>query len=278
MKLGFIDYFLDEWHANAYPKMIREASDGQIEAVYAYGQVVSPYTGRDSAAWCEKRGLTLCQTIEELIEKSDALVVLSPDNVEMKEELSRLALMSGKRTYIDKTFAPDKKTAEAMFALGEQYGTPCYSSSALRYADEYQPFLDKQVKTMSMWGSGDVDTYSIHQLEPLMMLMKGKVSRVMAKLQDSWTNVTLEWTDGRTANILCSGKDDIPFVSAICTEEGTQMVQVKSAFFDVFIKSLVHFFRTGEVPVTHEETVSIMAVREAVMQAAAQPGVWVELN
>jgi predicted dehydrogenase len=280
MKIGFIDYYLDEWHANNYPELIKKASGGAHEVVCAYAHVEPPaqMSLRSNAQWSADYGIPLVDTIEEVIAQSDCLIVLSPDNPEMHELLCELPLASGKRTYIDKTFAPDKKTAQAMFALGEQYGTPCYSSSALRYAEEYQPFLDKQVKTMSMWGSGDVDTYSIHQLEPLMMLMKGKVSRVMAKLQDSWTNVTLEWEDGRTANILCSGKDDIPFVSAICTEEGTQMVQVKSAFFDVFIKSLVHFFRTGEVPVTHEETISIMAVREAVMQAAAQPGVWVELN
>ena len=278
MKIGFIDYYLDEWHANAYPKMMREASNGEIEAVYAYGQVVSPLTGRDSKAWCARRGLTYCETIEEVIEKSDALVVLSPDNVEMKKELSRLALMSGKPTYVDKTFAPDKKTAEEMFALAEAHGTPCYSSSALRFADEYQPYVGRKLETMNLWGPSDPDTYIIHQLEPLMMLMQGKVSRVMALTHGACVNVVLEWEDGRTGSILCSGLDETPFMSCIRTETASDIVEVKSAFFDAFIVNLVKFFRTGEIPVSHAETVSIMAVREAVLKAAALPGVWVSVE
>ncbi len=278
MKIGFIDYYLDEWHANAYPKTMREASGGEIEAVYAYGQVVSPLTGRDSQAWCARRGLTYCETIEEVIEKSDALVVLSPDNVEMKKELSRLALMSGKPTYVDKTFAPDKKTAEEMFALAEAHGTPCYSSSALRFAEEYQPYVGRKIEAMSLWGPSDLDTYCIHQLEPLLMLMQGRVSRVLALTREQWVNVMLEWEDGRSGSILCSGLDETPFMSSIRTETSCDIVEVKSAFFDTFIRNLVEFFRTGEIPVSHAETISIMAVREAVLKAATQPGVWVSVE
>lgn len=278
MKIGFIDYYLDEWHANAYPKMIREASGGEIEAVYAYGQEVSPLTGRDSEAWCIKRGLTLCRTIEEVIEKSDALVVLSPDNVEMKQELSRLALMSGKPTYVDKTFAPDKKTAEAMFALAEAHNTPCYSTSALRFAEEYQPYQGKEIKAISLFGGCDADTYSVHQLEPLMMLMQGRVKRVMALNQEKWVNVMLEWEDGRNASILCTGADETPFGGNILTESGCDYVQVKSKFFEGFIANLVEFFRTGNIPVNHEETIHIMAVRTAVLNAVETPGVWINVE
>ena len=52
----------------------------------------------------------------------------------MHEELSQLPLKSGKPTYIDKTFAPDYPTAKRIFDLAEANGTPCYSTSALRYA------------------------------------------------------------------------------------------------------------------------------------------------
>ena len=30
MKIGFIDYYLDEWHANNYPKFFADASNGEI--------------------------------------------------------------------------------------------------------------------------------------------------------------------------------------------------------------------------------------------------------
>ena len=111
MRIGFIDYYLDEWHANNYPKMFKEASDGEMQVSCAYGMIDSPIGGLTNDAWCEKMGIPRAHTIEEVIAGSDALVVLSPDNCEMHETLCPLPLASGKPTYIDKTFAPDGAAA-----------------------------------------------------------------------------------------------------------------------------------------------------------------------
>lgn len=40
--IGFIDYFLDEWHANNYPEWIKQASGGELQVAYAYGKIDSP--------------------------------------------------------------------------------------------------------------------------------------------------------------------------------------------------------------------------------------------
>lgn len=63
-------------------------------------------------------------TQEELIEKSDVLLVLAPRDPKKHEELANLALRSGKRCYVDKTFAPDHFAAKRMLDLAEQSGTP----------------------------------------------------------------------------------------------------------------------------------------------------------
>ena len=42
MKLGFIDYYLDEWHANHYPTLLRELSGGEIEVAYAFAKPMPP--------------------------------------------------------------------------------------------------------------------------------------------------------------------------------------------------------------------------------------------
>ena len=44
-KIGFIDYYLDEWHANTYPALIKELSEGEYEVAYAYGKIDSPIGG-----------------------------------------------------------------------------------------------------------------------------------------------------------------------------------------------------------------------------------------
>ena len=99
MKIGFIDYYLDEWHANNYPRFIKEATGGEMQVTLAYGHIDSPIGGRTTAKWCEDMGIPQAKTIEEVCEKCDAIIVLSPDNCEMHEELCQKPLRTGKRVY-----------------------------------------------------------------------------------------------------------------------------------------------------------------------------------
>ena len=171
IKVGFIDYYLDEWHANNYVHMLRDYSNGEVEAVYAWAEIDSPEDGLTTDAWCEKYGLTRMMTQEELIEKSDVLLVLAPRDPKKHEELANLALRSGKRCYVDKTFAPDHFAAKRMLDLAEQSGTPCWSSSALRFAEEYQAADKTNIKGVNTWGPNGFEDYAIHQLEPILIHM-----------------------------------------------------------------------------------------------------------
>ena len=88
-KVGFIDYYLDEWHANNYPRWIKQFSNGEMEVAYAYGLIDSPLAGRrTNAQWSKDLEIPLVDSIEELIEKSDYLVVLSPDNCGARSRVS----------------------------------------------------------------------------------------------------------------------------------------------------------------------------------------------
>ena len=274
MKIGFIDYYLDEWHADNYPEMIKKHSQGKMEVAYGYGMIKSPRTGKTSEAWCREHGIEYCRTIEEVVEKSDVLMVLSPEDAKMHEILSELPLKSGKKTYIDKTFAPSKKMAEAIFELAEKNKTPCYSTSALRYADEYRAYIGKKINAASFVGACDYNNYSIHHLEPIEMLMGGKIYRVMALTKGDWTELLLEWEDGRIASMICTG-GETPFIATLLLDGECETIEVKSDFFGGFIDDLIRFFETGKIPVSHEETVRIIAVREAGLRAMECPGEWV---
>ena len=277
MKIGLIDYYLDEWHANNYPAMIRKASGGKMEAAYAYAMIDSPIGGRTTEAWCREMGIAHVGTVEEIIEKSDALIVLSPDNCEMHEALCRLPLASGKRTYVDKTFAPDGATARRIFDVAKKSNTPCYSSSALRFAAEYEGMDAAKIHAISAWGPGSFETYAIHQLEPVMMLMKARAKKVMALAHKGWTNLTIAFEDGRYATVSCF-EAGAPFSMNLCTGDGNRVVTVESDFFQAFIQALCLFFETGRIPVSHEETLSIMDVRGAGVRALETPEVWISLQ
>ena len=274
MKLAFIDYYLDEWHANNYPKWIAEASNGEMEVALAYGMIDSPIGGRTNAQWCRDMGIPQAQTIEEAVAGADGIIVLSPDNCEMHEELSQLPLKSGKPTYIDKTFAPDYATARRIFDLAEANGTPCYSTSALRYAAEYQDV--GEADSIASWGPNGFETYAIHQLEPIMMLIKAAPKRVMALSGPDWYQMTIAFADGRAA-VLTSYEKGGPFMMNLTGKDGQKVISVQSDFFHGFIVQLVAFFRDPSKIVPHEDTLRIMAVRGAGVEALKKPGTWVEI-
>lgn len=277
-KVGFIDYYLDEWHANNYPRWIKEHSKGEMEVAWAFGLIDSPIAGRrTNAQWSADMNIPLVGSIEELIEKSDYLVVLSPDNCEMHEQLCQLPLRSGKRTYVDKTFAPDGEIARRIFAIAEESGTPCYSTSALRFAEEYQPLLGKEYDAIAAWGPGDFETYSIHQLEPVMMLMQKQAEAVLfLPAQDAYT-LLIRFEGSRTAS-LTGLKKGSPFALNVSGPEGSHLALQQSDSFSRFIPALVRFFETGVAPVSHQETLAIMNVRGAGLKAIQRPGEWVTVE
>ncbi|MDL2294255.1 hypothetical protein LJC60_06445 [Ruminococcaceae bacterium OttesenSCG-928-D13] len=277
MKIGFVDYYLDEWHANNYPKMIKKASGGAMEVSCAYAMIDSPIGGLTTDAWCEKYQIERCFEIEQVVARSDALVVLSPDNCEMHEQLCQIPLSSGKTTYVDKTFAPDRATAAGLFALAERHGTPFYSASALRCASEYAHWDGGEVTALTSIGPSLFENYSIHQLEPITMLIPARPVRVMALVQGAWTTLAIEFEDGRAATMVCTG-GDAPFMMQVNAEAGSRTVEVKSDYMGGFIGQLVKFLETGMAPVSPQETITIMALRRAGLEAIGRPGQWVPVN
>lgn len=278
MKVGFIDYYLDEYHANNYPAWLKEATGGELEVAYAYAKIDSPNEGGlTTKQWCEKYGIEEVAGIAELVEKSDCLNVLSPDNPEMHEELCKLALQNGKRVYIDKTFAETKEIAERIFAVAHAHDTPCFSSSALRFAEEYQGIDRESIQGIVSFGPGPLDTYSIHQIEPIVSLLGPDIHRVMYVGTAGCPALIMECRDGRRAMMSQHGWE-CPFGMQIDKKDGTtENIVVGSDYFKGFIREMADFFLHGAVKVPHAETIAIMAVREAAVQASEKPDTWIAL-
>lgn len=278
-KIGFIDYFLDEWHANNYPEFIKTASNGEFEVAYAWGMIDPPAELTEKITnkqWSEKYGIPLCDTMEEVIEKSDYLIVLSPNNPEMHEELCQKPLSSGKLTYVDKTFAPDADTARRIFEVAEKNGTVTYSSSALRFSEELRDFEGFPIKRLYTKGPGVYEIYSIHQIEPIIKLMNATPKRVMYTGDEISPSMIIEFTDGRYAQMYQAAGESFEITAVDFNNKGKTRV-IKSDFFASFIKDLIEFFKDGKMRVPHEQTVSVIAVRCAGLKAMKAPFTWIEV-
>lgn len=277
LKVGFIDYFLDEFHANHYPKWIKERSNGELIVKYAYAKMNSPKGGLTTEEWCQKHKIEQIQSIQELVQKSDVIVVLSPDNPEMHEELCELPLSSGKRTYVDKTFARNKEEAKKILAIAEKFNTPCFSSSALRFAEEYQNLNKAEIVNITSVGPGPLDTYSIHQIEPLVAIFGSEVQRLQFVGTAEHPSLVIEWSEHRRAVIHHHGWE-IPFTMYLdYKDQKSEKIEIKSDYFLSFIDEMVDFFLRGTEKVPHQETVAVVSVCKQAMRSLDFPGKWITI-
>ncbi|MBQ3598702.1 MAG: Gfo/Idh/MocA family oxidoreductase [Clostridia bacterium] len=276
-KIGFIDYYLDEWHALNYPQFIKDATDGEFEVAYAYAEMDKP-GGMTTDQWCEKYGVQRLDSIDEVVEKSDCIIVLSPDNPERHWDLCQKPLRSGKRVYVDKTFALEKSTAEALVKLAEENNTPFFSTSALRFADELKDIDRDGICFINSRGPGNFDTYSIHQIEPIVVLMGSKAKRIMSVGNGKYESMVIEFEGNRSIVMSQYGWTNVDFSMLVNYEDGrTVSVPQMSNTFPNFIKAMCDFFRTGEIKAAHDETVAIMGIIEAGNKALANPNTWIEI-
>ena len=286
-KIGFIDNFLSEWHANNYPDMIRNNERAKalgLDVCYAYAKTeVSPYDGVTTDQWCEQHKVERCNSIEELVDKSDFIVVLSPDNPELHYELSEYALKSGKPTYIDKTFAPDKATAEKLFALAREYNTPMYSTSSLRFADELAPYRESVVGADHCMVTGCYlfDIYAIHIFEIMCTVMKSGAKRMMAVQNSRHRNIIVDYGNGRRAAFLQMHTDDpygVPFIiSAEMPDNTAHYYTIQDGYQQRFVEHLIEFFATGKPQVDSGETIDLMGMLDVARKALEEPYKWFDI-
>lgn len=266
---------MHEWHALNYPEMIKNITNGEMQVCYAYGEIDNPHPGAMSNKKCaESMGIELVASIEKVVEKSDYIIVLSPDNPERHEDLCKIPTACGKRVYIDKTFAPDKETAIKIFERAEKYNTPCYSCSALNFADEYKSIEKNRIETVGTWGEGTFSNYAIHRIEPIVSLMGIGARRVMFTGSEKFPGLYIEYKDGRYARLACYPRRT-PFMTNVGYNDGTiDYLEIKSKYFDNFIKEMIEFFKTGNIPVSHKQTIEVTAIREAGIKAMLKPFQW----
>ncbi|MBQ8356816.1 MAG: hypothetical protein IJX39_03300 [Clostridia bacterium] len=278
-KIGFVDYYLSEWHANNYPAWIEEAnqalgSDYRVSFGWAETDI-SPRDGKSTAQWCEKYGVTPCRTLAELCEKSDAILILAPSDPDKHLSYAEQVLPYGKPTYIDKTFAPDLATAKSIFMLADKHGTPMFSSSALRYATELEEIAGS--RRLAVTGSGrSAEEYIVHQVEMVVKVLGTGAERVRAEQMGLLTVFEIGYGDDRAATMTYA-PNALPFTLLAEGGEKPRWRQIGSGFFPLLITDILRFFESGTPPFDATQTLEVMSIREAALKAAQAPGEWVTL-
>ena len=261
-RIGFIDHYISEWHANKYPAWLKEAGEaiGEeliVTAVYAE-EDTSPVDGRTTAEWCAAYGARAYGSIEELCRDVDFLFILAPDSPEKHLPYANVALPFGKPTYIDKTFAPSLAVAEEIIALSERYGAPMYSTSPLRYATELDGIAPRGFETFS--GGPHLSDYIVHPLEMIVKVMGCDATVSAVTRTATGCDATLNYPDGRTAIMHYD-----PATSGFAIAADGVRVPIASPFFPRLITDVVRFFFDHTPPFDRAETRAVMRLSDEIL-------------
>jgi hypothetical protein len=276
-KIGFVDYFIDEWHANKYPGMIRESSfKGDFEVSLAW-EMTRKEGKKPIEAWCREQNVKQASSIGQVVDECDCIVVLSPDNAEMHEELADLPLKSGKPVYIDKPIAPDLAAAKRLYAKAAKYGTPMMSSSALRFGSGLEKAIQdigsETVNYVAVQGGGVFHIYAIHQLEMLVMLMGTGARQVMQSGGKNANLLIVDYGDGRRGSVnLVPGHAFR--LSASYGENKCVVINDMPDFFPRFIEAMLKFFDTKVSVIPERQALEVAALIEAGTKALQTPDKW----
>ena len=266
-KIGFIDFYISEWHANNYPEWIKNACKKfglDYEIAYAWAeQDISPVTGESTDEWCARMNVTRCATIEEVCEKSDYILILAPSDPDKHLGYAEIALKYGKRTYIDKTFSPDLETAQKIFAVGKEYGSPFFSTSALRYASEHDGKQNATAITTT-GGGGNLPEYIVHQAEMVVKTLGLGAKSVSGKKTGDLITLTVNYDNGKSA--VMNYAPALPFSVMISKDGKTEMRVISSDFFGVLMEEIVKFYDTGVLPFNGNETLEVMKIRQMAVE------------
>ena len=278
IKIGFIDYYLDNWHADNYPSFFRENSNGECIVAWAYGQIDNP-NGISNEEWSGKHNIPLCKTFDELIEKSDCIAVLSPDDLQMHVALSDKALKSGKRVYIDKILAAEKSDARQMLDTADLYGGLCWSSSALGFAAELREIDRESTDVFYIEGPESFEVGAVHLIEQAVMLADANPVRVMATGGEKHPSFVVEFDNGKAAHLI-HRNDDLYTYAVTPVDKNNNCVRrvIESQFFAEFIKAVISFFKTGEIPVSRERIMRTVSVMQSAEVSLEKPFEWVNID
>jgi predicted dehydrogenase len=270
-RIGYIDRQLGNFHSNVYLDLLR----GDLKH---RGWEVAKCWALDEAGgrqWAAEKNVPYVADVKEMAD-CDALIVLAPSNPEVHLELAKKAFPLGKPTYVDKTFAPDLKTAKRIFALADKYGIPVITSSALRCAASLNRLVAElgqdKIRHMQAWGGGrSFEEYVIHPLEMLITAMGPGVKEVM-RLNDGQNHneLHIKFTGGRTGSVFVHTNGECAFRAVVTTDAKTVHVDTSpDPIFRDLASLILDFFASGKESIDRKESLALFKVRDAAFNPKA---------
>jgi predicted dehydrogenase len=276
-RIGFVDYRLDNFHANVYLAALRgPLVQRGYKVVGATALEAEP-----SRRWAEEKQMAYYDSVDALAKDVDFFMILAPSNPEVHLSLCQATFPQGKQTFVDKTFAPDLATAQAIFALADSCGIAIQSTSALRSTNVQGKLreLPTSLQSMFITSSGPTfEEYGIHPIELAVSCLGAEVLSVLAMGSVAHPQYVLRYADGRTAIIDFNSAAEVPYTAELIAQDSCLQVEVDTSnlFVDA-AAAILDFFDAGVALIDPRETLVIRQILDC-LTGELPGGQFVELS
>jgi WD40 repeat protein len=293
MRIGIIG--LDTSHAMAFtqvfnaPEPVEAVRGFRVVAAYPQGSADIQSSVSRIPQYTEEikgQGIEIVDSIPALLERVDCVLLETNDGRPHLEQVLPV-LQAGKPVFVDKPVAGSLVDAIAIYEAARFYDVPLFSASSLRWiggaqqcrnnerggvlgCDTFSPCDYEQTHPDLYW-------YGIHGVEALFTVMGTGCETVTRTQTLNFDLATGVWGGGRIGTFRgmragARGYGGTAYTSletfSLCPYPGYQPL----------VESIAHFFRTGEAPVTPEETLEIYAFMSAADESRNRGGVPVTLE
>lgn len=289
IKVGIIG--LDTSHSIAFAEALNAKEpeptlvNCRVVAAYPHGSKDIKSSVERIPGYTEKiktLGVEVVDSIDELLKRCDCVLLETNDGRPHLEQLIP-CLKAGKRTFVDKPVAGSYDDAVKMFALSKETNVPFFTSSALRFSKTNQAARAGEYgKIKSAWATSPASVeathpllywYGIHGVESLFTVMGPGCEKVTCEKVDGKIVARGVWSDGRVGEF----REGSGYVGKVTTDKGEFDVGSFDGYKPLVVE-IVKFFRTGEVPVSPEESLEIYAFMSAAEESLKSGGKEVSLK
>lgn len=287
MRIGIIG--LDTSHAVAFTKLFNAAEPVpalrgfRVVAAYPQGSPdIESSTSRvpQYTEEVRKLGVEIVASIDLLVEQVDAVLLETNDGRPHLQQVLPV-LAAHKPVFVDKPIAASLEEAIAILEAARHYGTPCFSASSLRWigeagavragehgavlgCDAYSPCALEPTHPDLYW-------YGIHGVETLFTVMGTGLETVSRSSTENFELATGVWAGGRIGTFRgCRAGARGYGGTAFCERKTVSLGPYPG--YQPLVEQIAKFFRTGETPVSAEETIEIYTFMSAADESKRQGG------
>jgi len=238
----------------------------------------------------EKYGVEILDSIEKLVEKVDAVLVMSVDGRPHLEQV-KPAFAAKKRVFIDKPMAGTYAQGKEIARLSKESGSPFFSASSVRFSESIvktrtDPAVGKILgcETDSACSlephHPDLFWYGVHGVEALFSVMGVGCESVRRVHTPDFDVVVGKWKDGRLGTFRGSRKGASAYGATVYGDKGvrTSIGMKGDNSYRNLVVEIVKFFKGGEPPVSPEEMLEVLGFMQAADLSKQRAGAEVRLS